>query len=1025
MKKEPFLHNFLSRGCSLTIALIIGLSTNAVAAKNTSVDRKIAEYINQQQQKTIKGKVISSDNNLGMPGVNVVIKGSSKSVVTDYDGNYSIEVSSDQDVLVFSFIGFTDQEIQVKDQSEINVTMSLSSNVLDEITVVGYGKQKKSDLTGSITTLKSKDINGIRGGNAAEALQGKSGLTVNSAGQPGASPTVRIRGIGTNGDSSPLYVVDGMMLNDITFLNPKDIETMSILKDASATAIYGSRGANGVILITTKKGKTGKAIISYSGNQGIQYAINNYKTANGSEYAALMNTVASNTGAAQPYPNPSQYGKGTDWMDEISRTGLTKDHQISVSGGSEKMNYNLSLGYFEQEGIWNYTDYNRVTLRINNEYKLNNKIKVGHNFNISGSNSGQSLTYRTVRSVLSGSPLITPKNQNGDWNPMQNNDLINPVAELELNKDANTNTKRFVGDIWGTYDILDGLQFKTSFGEDWNFTRFDQFLPKYSINPSFQFNNPNSYIENYSNGSTWLWTNTLTYDKLFGDKHRLNLLAGQSSEQTDFHALGATGKNYAVDNLDYISIYAASINNRTVNAFLPSKSSRASFWFRTNYTLMDRYLFTATIRADGSSKFGPNNRWGYFPSAAVGWRINKENFLKNATWLNNLKLRGSWGITGNDKIMDNVAYALATQSDEFHAVFNGQVSPGVGITNASNPNVKWENNIQTDLGIEMAVLDNRLTFEFDLFNRKTEDLLMILPVQGGSVGILPTYSNAGSVQNKGFDFTLGWQDNKNNFKYGVSLTGSSFKNEVLDWKGLTTTSTAFSTNLQTRIEEGQPFNYFYGYKTQGIYRTQADIDSWNQYAQSHGQTAYHTNVQLGDLIYVDNNGDGRITTADQRNIGSPFPKFTGAIAFNAEYKGFDISFDFSGSYGAKAMNNSYNDFTSPTNNMHSDWLDSWTTTNTDASMPRLAAGSVNMNRTIDLMVFNGDYVKLRNATVGFTLPENIFANTSISKLRIYLTGANLLYFTKYKGFTPELPDGLDYNTFPISGSVQFGMNLTF
>lgn len=1025
MKKELFLHNFLSRGCSLTIALIIGLSTNTVTAKSISVDGKIAEYIKQQQQKTIKGKVISSDNNLGMPGVNVVIKGTSKSVITDYDGNYTIEVSSDQDVLVFSFIGFTDQEIQIKGLSEINVTMGLSSNVLDEITVVGYGKQKKSDLTGSITTLKSKDINGIRGGNAAEALQGKSGLTVSSAGQPGASPTVRIRGIGTNGDSSPLYVVDGMMLNDIAFLNPKDIETMSVLKDASATAIYGSRGANGVILITTKKGKTGKAIISYSGSQGIQYAINNYKTANGSEYATLMNTIASNTGAAQPYANPSQYGKGTDWMDEISRTGLTKDHQISVSGGSDKINYNLSLGYFEQEGIWNYTDYNRVTLRINNEYKISNKIKVGHNLNISGSNSGQSLTYRTVRSVLSGSPLITPKNQNGDWNPMQNNDLINPVAELELNKDANTNTKRFVGDIWGTYDILDGLQFKTSFGEDWNFARFDQFLPKYNINPSFQFNNPNSYTENYSNSSTWLWTNTLTYDKLFGDKHRLNLLVGQSSEKTDFHALGATGKNYAVDNLDYISIYAASINNRTVNAFLPSKSSRASFWFRTNYTLMDRYLFTATIRADGSSKFGPNNRWGYFPSAAVGWRINKENFLKNATWLNNLKLRGSWGITGNDKIMDNVAYALATQSDEFHAIFNGQVSPGVGITNASNPDVKWENNIQTDFGIEMAVLDNRLTFEFDLFNRKTEDLLMILPVQGGSVGILPTYSNAGSVQNKGFDFTLGWQDNNHNFKYGVSLTGSSFKNEVLDWKGLTTTSTAFSTNLQTRIEEGQPFNYFYGYKTQGIYRTQADIDSWNQYAQSHGQTAYHTNIQLGDLIYVDSNGDGRITTADQGNIGSPFPKFTGAIAFNAEYKGFDISFDFSGSYGAKAMNNSYNDFTSPTNNMHSDWLDSWTSTNTDASMPRLAAGSVNMNRTIDLMVFNGDYVKLRNATVGFTLPENIFANTSISKLRIYLTGANLLYFTKYKGFTPELPDGLDYNTFPISSSAQIGINLTF
>lgn len=1025
MKKKYQIPNLLSSRWSLTIISMALVSTNLVQAGSSDFKTNRKIQIAVQQEKTITGKVVSSEDNSGIPGVNVMLKGTNKVTTTDLDGNFSINVNSNQDILVFTSVGLATQEIKIIGKSVIDVTMVTNAENLEQVVVIGYGSQKKTDLTGAVTTIKAKDINGIRGGNAAEALQGKSGLTVVSAGAPGTSPTVRIRGIGTNSDSSPLYVVDGMMTNDVIWLNPKDIESMSVLKDASATAIYGSRGANGVIVVTTKKGKLGKSIISYSGSVGNQFVIDNYSVANGSQYAALMNTVAVVAGQTQPYANPSQFGNGTNWMDEISRTGLMSDHQISASGSTENVSYNISLGYFKQEGVWNNTDYDRWTLRVNNDYKLNSKIKVGHNFNLSNSNTGQALTYRTVRSVLSASPLITPKNDQGAWNPMQNNDLINPVAELELNKDANTNDLRFVGDLWGTWDIIEGLQFKTSFGEDWMLTRFDQFLPQYNINPSFQFNNPNSYTENYSTNNTWLWTNTLTYDKKFNENHRINLLAGQSSESTQWRGLGATGRNYAVDNLDYVSIFSASINNRLVNAFQPTKSSRASFWFRTNYALNDRYLLTATIRADGSSKFGPNNKWGYFPSAALGWRVSEESFLKQVSWLNNLKIRGSWGMTGNDKIFNNVAYALVTQSDEFHAIFNNQINPAAGIVTDYNPNVKWENNVQADLGLEMSALDNRLTFEFDYFNRKTNDLLMILPIQGGSVGISPTYSNAGSVQNKGYEIMIGWQDNKNDFKYGINFTGSYFQNEVTDWNGLTTTNTTFSTNLQTRIQEGQPFNYFYGYKTQGIYRTQADVDTWNAYAVSKSKTAYHSAAKLGDLIYVDTNGDGQITTDDQTNIGNPFPKFTGSIALNAEYKNFDFNLDFTGSFGAKAMNNSYNDFTSPNNNMNTDWLDSWTPTNTNASMPRLAAGSVNMNRTIDIMVFNADYVKLRSATLGYTLPDAITDKVGMSRLRFYLTGANLLYFTKYKGFTPELSDGLDYNSFPVSGSIQFGMNLNF
>jgi TonB-linked SusC/RagA family outer membrane protein len=967
-----------------------------------------------------------------IPGVAVITRGTTNGVVTGEDGIYIITVPNREAILVFSFVGFSTEEIKVGSQTSINVILNENAIDIDEVVVVGYGSQRKADLTGSVTSIKAKDLTGIRGGNAAEALQGKSGLYVVTPGAPGSSPGVRIRGIGTNSDASPIYVVDGVMTNSISYLNTNDIESMDILKDASATAIYGSRGANGVIMITTKKGKSGKTIVSYSGKEGFQYVINKFDVCDGFGYANLMNIIAEIGNQAKPYQNPSQYGKGTNWMDEITRKGWTRDHQLSVSGGSERVNYNLSAGFFDQQGIWKNTDYNRWSFRANTDYKINSKIKLGHNLAFSTSNSGQSLSYRTVRSVLSSSPLIIPKNEQGGWNSMQNGELINPVAELELNKNYNSNNLRFVGNIFGTWDIVKGLIFRTSLGEDWSHTYMDQFKPAYSINPSHQSNPTNTYNEYYSTGNTWLWENTLTYDTLLDNIHRLTLLAGYTAEKTKSRGLGANAKSYIVDNLDYVTIASALPTNRTVDTQFPSTVTRLSYLFRANYALKDRYLFTATFRADGSSKFGVNNRWGYFPSAALGWRIKEESFLKDVDWLSNLKIRGSWGLTGNDKIRDNVSYALVDQADEWHAVFAGRVHPAAGIVNAYNPDVKWERNEQIDLGFDLGLFRQMLTFEFDYYNRITRDLLMVLPVKGssgasgpsegtGAVGIYPTYSNAGSVRNSGFEVTIRWQDDRHPFKYGFGVSGSTVKNEVIDWKDLVTTNNEWSTSLDTRIEEGQPFNYFYGYQTQGIYRTQADLDKWNQYAQGKGQTAYHSSAQLGDLIYVDVNGDGRINESDKTNIGVPFPKLTGSFTFNAEYKGFDLLLDFTGSFGAKVMNYSYNDFSSVNNNMHTDWLNAWTPNNINAEMPRLAAASINTNRTIDLMVFKGDYFKLRSAELGYTLS----VNSGINKIRIYLNGANLLYFTGYKGFTPEIMNGLDWNSYPLSGNIHLGVNLTF
>lgn len=980
------------------------------------------------QSLVVKGKITDVSGET-IIGASVLEKGTTNGTITDMDGRFSLMVSS-KAVLQITFIGYTPVEVKVSGETAINVVLKEDTKTLDEVVVVGYGTQKKSDLTGAVTSVKADQLKGLISGNASEALQGKSGVYVTNVGSPGSSPIVKIRGIGTNGDSNPLYVVDGMMVDDIQYLNSSDISSMDVLKDASATAIYGSRGANGVIMITTKTGKKGRPVVSYSGSEGFQFLSRRFDNCNGSEYAQLMNIIVGNGGNDKPYSNPSQYGKGTDWTDEVTRNGWTRNHQLAVNGGSEAITYNMSVGYFSQEGIFENTNYDRLSFRINNSYKLNKNITVGHNLALSISNTPFELSYRTMRSVLGASPLITPKNEQGGWNTMQDADYINPVAELALNDDYNSNNIRFVGNFWGEWEILPGLRFRSSFGEDWSHTYWDQFKPAYNINSSHQSNSTNTYEENYSTTSTWLWENTLTIDKTFHDIHRFNFLAGYTAEKTNYRGLGAQGKKYAVDDIDYATISSAALANRTVVAVVPYTTARASYMFRLNYALRDRYLLTATMRADGSSKFGTNNRWGYFPSAALGWRVSEEAFIKEyAPWISNLKLRASWGQTGNDKITNNVSYRLVSQTDEYHAVFNGVYTPGVGIMTSSNPDIKWERTEQLDLGFDFAMLSNRLSLEFDYFTRETKDLLMILPIPGGSAGYAATYSNAGSVRNRGVEFTVRWQDNTHALKYGIILNGSSFKNEVTDWGGQKTTNGIWSTNSQQRIEEGQPLNYFYGYDVIGIYRTQADLDGWNKYAANKGQSVYHAEAKLGDPIFRDVNGDGKVTGDDQTNIGCPYPEFTGSLGFNAEYKGFDFNIDFAASVGAKVLNSMYTVVSSPTTNLHKNWLNSWTSENSNAALPRISNSSITSGTCNSLGVMKGDYFKIRNVELGYTLPNIWLSKYGISKLRIFANAANLLYLTPYKGFSPEISFwgtiGVDYNSYPNSGSMNFGLNITF
>jgi TonB-linked SusC/RagA family outer membrane protein len=977
------------------------------------------------QGKTVTG-IVKDSSGTPLPGVQVIVKDSKIAVRTAADGKFSIAVPDNQHVLVFRYIGLATAELPATGTDMGNIILKPQSVGLQDVVVVGYGVQRKSDLTGAVSSIKAADITKIGGSNAAEALQGKApGVLVLNVGAPGNAPIVRVRGIGTNGDPNPLYIVDGMFVNDIQYLNSHDIASMEILKDASATAIYGSRGANGVILVTTKKGRPGKAVVNVSGSEGFQFLTRRYDVANGSEYARLQNMIT----GTNVYPHPDSLGEGTNWFDKSTQQGWVRDYQLSISGGSENTSYNISGGYFKQDGVMKFTDYDRFTLRANNEYRLNKRLKIGHNLSMSNSNTtgiASSSGLRVFNALVRISPLISVYDANGNFNAGQDPDIINPYAALYYGKDANNKSLRFVGNGWLNYEVIPGLVFRSSYGVDYSYDRYHYFEPAYTISSPNQIHASNSLTENHVNNKVWLWENTLTYDKQIGRDHHLNLLGGITAQEGTYDKLEGVGTGLAFDSPDYQYLGAVPAGNLSVTSTAYSESM-LSYLFRANYSFKDRYLFTGTFRADGSSKFGPDNRYGYFPSLALGWRVSEENFMQRISWIDNLKLRASWGQVGNNKINNYIAYSTVTQDPVYNALFNGQYAVNGTVTNASNPAIKWERTVQTDAGIEFGTLNKRLNVEFDYFNRDTKDLLLIIPIPGGSAGITPTYSNVGSIRNRGIEFLVNWNDHVGDFNYGIRFSGSTYKNTVLDFGGQIISSTQFLSSSVHRGEKGQPIGYFYGYKTIGIFQSQAQISEYNG-KNSQGKE-YQANAKPGDLIYADTDGNGYITGNDQTNIGSPHPKFIGGLTLTASYKSFDFAIDLMGSFGAKIYNTARNQITTTTTNLHKDWLRAWTPTNTNTDMPRLAANS-NNSWGSSFNVQDGTYGKIRNVELGYNMQKSLLNKVKISNLRIYVNLTNPLYITRYKGFSPEIANanvlemGTDFSTYPVSGTARIGVNMT-
>jgi len=975
-------------------------------------------------QQTVKGK-ITDDKNIPIVGASVQVKNTLRGTFSDIDGGYVI-VAASNDTLVFSMLSMATQKIPVAGKTIIDVKLLEDAKALGEVVVIGYGTVKKSDLTGSVSTVKSIDLTKITSLNPEQALQGKvTGVQVTStSGAPGAVPTLRIRGVGTFNNSSPIFVVDGVILDDISFLNSDDIASMDILKDASATAIYGSRGANGVILVTTKTGKKGqgKTIFSYSGEQSVQVLTKKIDLLSGRDYATVVNEITPTYNNVDLIPN-------TDWQSLIYHPASILSHQISASGGTENAQFYLSIGYFKQNGIIDKSSYERITFKLNNTYSLTKNIKVGNFISVTPykQQNAPNVTYSAYRAI----PILVPYNPDGSFAPVQN--VGNPLADLAYSNNYNKGV-RGVGNLFAEVTILKDFKAKTSYGLDAAYNQAISFTPAYFVS-SQQYNLLNTLSKGNSDNITWVWENTLSFNKQFG-LHSFDAVGGYTMQRASSENFSMTGKNiirtspdfwyfdpsYISDPNNGVNQVSSIINGVDVN----QNYSMLSYLFRVNYTYNSKYILTATFRRDGSSKFSTGNRYGNFPSFAAGWNVSKESFMKNITVISNLKVRGSWGIIGNDKIPYDKQYSL-TQT--MVAIFGTPSSVNSATTYDifGNPNLKWESTTQGDAGLEIGLLKDKLTGEFDYYNRKTTNILIPLSTPdylGNGQGAV-VWFNAASVRNTGFESNITWKDNVGKVGYSISFLGSTLQNKVLKVGGSSgIDSVLYGGKLSsgvrvTQSRVGIPIGAFFGFKTNGVFQS---IDELNAYP--HLSTAVP-----GDLRFVDVNNDGKIDDNDRTYIGSPIPKLILGLNFEADYLGFDFSFEIQGVYGNKLFNAKEIVRPDPYN-WEKHVLGAWTSPGTSNTEPRADYGGNNYLPS-DKFVQDGSFTRLRNVTLGYTLPSALTKRIAISQLRIYLKGSNIYTLTKFTGYTPEigssdvLSNGIDFGTYPVTAVYSFGINLTF
>lgn len=972
------------------------------------------------QETNVSGMVTEED---GTPlyGVNILVKSSGGGTITDFDGKYELEGIDVQDTLVFSYLGFDTQEIPVNGRAMIDVTMASASELLDEVIVVGYGVQRKSDVTGAISRVKSEEIEKIPTASVDQALQGKvAGVQVTPvSGEPGAQAVVRIRGVGTLNTASPIYVVDGVILDDIGFLNMNDVESIDVLKDASATAIYGSRGANGVIIVTTKKGQANTDTrFQFSSYYGVQEVVRKIELANGTEFATLANETAQNEGTPVLYDNPEQYGEGTDWQDVIFQQAPIQSYQLSASGGSDRLIFNLSGNYFSQDGIIRQSEFERFTFRMNNEYFLTENVSFGHNLSFMQTTSVREPG--VLGNAYRAYPIFSPKDSLGNFTDTA--PVGNPEAQFEFNNNKQKR-QRLSGNVYTTIDFLKNFTFKSSLGLDLVYQNNRSFTPEFFVSPSQQ--NPENVISvGTYRGRNWVWDNTVTYNKSFGSSN-LSVMGGVSMQEFYGETLGGSRRNVPGDTEEFYYLDAGPQDFQT-NYNGASDWGLFSYLARVNYSLKDRYLATVNYRVDGSSKFGSNNRWGHFPSFSLGWVVSNEDFFPASDLLTRLKFRTGYGAIGNDKTDVFGLYpSQATVTDGQDAVFGPDevLNYGSTLLALANPDLKWEASKQFNAGIEVGFFQNRLTAEVDFYNKQTTGVLIQVDIPQYVGAEVPPVLNAADVLNRGFDISVNWRET-GVFTYNVGLVASTVHNEVLSLgegkEFLLGGDLGVGGKRITRTVPGLPIGAFYGYEIEGIFQNQEEIDSSPTIGDE----------KPGDFKFRDINGDGEITAeGDKTYLGSSIPTFIFGFNFGASYKGFDFSIDFNGQTG-NMVANAKKAARFGTNNYEASYLDRWTGEGTSNTEPRVTNGGHNYLES-EWFLEDASFIKLRNIQIGYTLPQTLVQKIRFRNIRIFASGTNLITWTKYSGYTPEivsesvLSNGVDRGVFPLAKTYNFGVTADF
>lgn len=980
------------------------------------------------QNITVKGRVSDGGDKSTIPSVSVIVKGTTIGTQTDASGAYSISAPANA-TLVFQYLGYTPQEIPVNNRTTINVELASSTQQLDQVVVVGYGTQRKIDVTGSVATVKGEDISKQASTNAISALQGKvAGVSITNNGAPGSSPQITIRGTGTiYGNTGVLYVVDGVWYDEISFLNPADIENLSILKDASSQSIYGIRAANGVVLITTKKGKTGEPVITYNGSIGFKAVTNQVEMANATEYATIINELSASNGANPLFANPSSFGTGTNWYNQAFRNALQTNHQVSVNGGTEKTTYNFSLGYTNEDGIVKTQNYQRYTAKLSNDFQVAKPLKVGYTVSGTSINSND-IDGSIFRQLYAAGPVVPVYYADGSYGDANDFSLgggnnFNPQVTLDYFNQKSKNY-RMTGNVYAELTFLKNFTFRTSAGGDFGQNEVRGYTPVYAATQG-QRTTQSTLTVNRSENRNWILENTLTYKNTFGD-HSITVLAGTTAQRRKSYYINSTAFDvpYTSDGDLYLSLGTAATRTVVDGGTL---STSNSYFGRVNYSYKDKYLLNATLRGDAASQFyGGGDLWGYFPAIGAGWVISNEDFMKDQKVVNYLKLKGSWGKVGNAGVPVNPTTLTVSQGGNFVAFYNGVGYTGANVNSLVPSFLNWERTTGTDIGIEARFLDNRLSIETGVYNKKTEQAIFEIPILtsiGTASGTL--VGNQADFQNRGFEFLATYSDNtKSGFSYSVSGNIGINNNKVLSV--VTGQNPIYAGGagiangaLATRTIQGGAIGEFFGYKVAGIFQTAAEVASSAQ-----------TGAKPGDFRYVDQNGDGIIDGKDRVVLGNPNPKFSYGVNTTFGYKNFDLTLDIQGVAGVDVYNANIA-YRFGNENFSKDFYDNrWHGAGTSTTYPSANVGSTANAAPNSFYVEDGSYIRVRNIQFGYALPSMLMSKWKMQKIRVFVDAQNAINIFGYKGFTPEIGGtptnaGIDASVYPLSATYRLGLQVTF